>query len=234
VRADNLALPPQHRIHVWLGEPEIDWSKVKAQADFLPVLALRDQHAADVIGGEILGHHKKALVIYGTFHFYRNSLKHLSLKQLVERDYPNSFFVVTPYIGFNEKSCSTEFERSAPGWPKPALLTPVRGTSLEGKLRRSGCTVMPAGSNTFSPTMTHDEIARAKASMEDESSGVAGDALLFLGPAAVLSQSPMVPDIYMDADYRLEISRRVQLMLDQPLSDSTADDNHVARPNIRP
>ena len=29
VRAVNLGLPPGRRIHVWLGEPPIDWSKIR-------------------------------------------------------------------------------------------------------------------------------------------------------------------------------------------------------------
>jgi hypothetical protein len=32
VRETNLALPPEKRIHVWLGEPVIDWDKLKSQA----------------------------------------------------------------------------------------------------------------------------------------------------------------------------------------------------------
>ena len=34
VRAVNLSLPPEQRIHVWLGEPVINWSKIKTKADF--------------------------------------------------------------------------------------------------------------------------------------------------------------------------------------------------------
>jgi hypothetical protein len=49
VRAVNLGLPPDRRIHVWLGEPPIDWSKIETKDDFQPFLAQRDTHAADVI-----------------------------------------------------------------------------------------------------------------------------------------------------------------------------------------
>jgi hypothetical protein len=31
VRTVNLGLPPQQRIHVWLGDPPIDWSKIKTK-----------------------------------------------------------------------------------------------------------------------------------------------------------------------------------------------------------
>jgi hypothetical protein len=38
VRAVNLGLPADNRIRVWLGDPPIDWSKIKTQEDFFPEL----------------------------------------------------------------------------------------------------------------------------------------------------------------------------------------------------
>jgi hypothetical protein len=95
VRAVNLGLPPDRRIHVWLGEPPLNWSKIKTKADFLPFLAQRDTHAADVIEKRILEPGKKAIVIYGGLHFYNN----IGLRKLVEKTYPKAFFVVALYTG---------------------------------------------------------------------------------------------------------------------------------------
>jgi len=81
VREVNLGLPPERRIHVWLGEPPITWSKIKTKADFQPILAQRDTHAAEVIEKKILALNKKAIVIYGGLHFYNN----LGLRRLVEK-----------------------------------------------------------------------------------------------------------------------------------------------------
>src|SRR5581483_1386589 len=72
VRAVNLALPRERRIHVWLGEPPIDWSTIKTKADFQPILAQRDSHAVDVIEKNILEPGRKAVVIYGGWHLYNN------------------------------------------------------------------------------------------------------------------------------------------------------------------
>jgi hypothetical protein len=33
VRAANLTLPSSQRIHVWLGDPPVDWSKIRTKAD---------------------------------------------------------------------------------------------------------------------------------------------------------------------------------------------------------
>src|SRR5690606_12476212 len=70
VRATNLALPPDQRIRVWLGEPPIDWSKVASMADVAPFKAQRDSHPAELIEQNILSKSRKALVIYGHAHLF--------------------------------------------------------------------------------------------------------------------------------------------------------------------
>jgi len=44
-----------------------------------------------------------------------------------------------------------------------------------------------------------------------------GDAILFLGFAAGLTTSPMFPDLYLDEEYRQEISRHMNILTEQPL-----------------
>ncbi|MEH2560205.1 hypothetical protein V1286_007734 [Bradyrhizobium algeriense] len=63
VRAANLHLPPEQRIRVWLGEPEIDWTKIKSSEELRALLGSRDTHAARIISDNILSKDKKALVI---------------------------------------------------------------------------------------------------------------------------------------------------------------------------
>jgi hypothetical protein len=55
------------------------------------------------------------------------------------------------------------------------------------------------------------------AGMENEASGVDGNALLYLGPAATLTESPSIPDIYLDESFRSDINRRRMLMSGRPL-----------------
>jgi hypothetical protein len=64
VKAVNLTLPPVRRIHIWLGDPPVDLSKVTTRADLTHV-ADRNQYPADLIKSTILAKNKKALVIYG-------------------------------------------------------------------------------------------------------------------------------------------------------------------------
>src|SRR5207249_4510452 len=103
VRAANLHLPPEQRIRVWLGEPEIDWTKIKSREELHALLGSRDTHAARIISDNILSKDEKALVIYGTGHFLQG-LDQPSLRDLIEEDYPGSMFVVVPYTGFADEA----------------------------------------------------------------------------------------------------------------------------------
>lgn len=214
VRAVNLGLPADKRIHVWLGDPPIDWSKIKTQKDFLPKLEQRNQYPADIIKTEILAKGKKALVIYGGFHFYGEK----SLRGLVERDYPGTFFVVTVYRGFTDSDCSKAFEKAIQSWPNPALAEPVRGTKLEGLLRPQNCHFLPSNFVHFGPGVSQAEATKQMAISEGHLSGIDGDALLFLGPASSLTYSPQLGDLYFDSAFRKEIERRSLIEIGQPLN----------------
>jgi hypothetical protein len=230
VRAVNLALPPERRIHVWLGEPAIDWSKIRTKAEFDSIRAQRDTHAADVIEKNILGPGKKAVVIYGDLHFYNN----LGLRHLVEKQHPNVFFIVTMYAGYATKSCTASFEQGIPDWPVPALATPLRGTSLESKLYRSDCDVEPRTSLPFRPSMSEAQKVQFGDAIERMASGVDGDALLFLGKADTLTRTPMEPSIYLDLTYRREIERRQRVGFGESLTGSSVEQNPVSPKFIHP
>lgn len=68
-----------------------------------------------------------ALASEGDVHFYNN----LGLRHLVEKQYPNAFFIVAMYGGYATKSCTATFEQGISDWTVPALATPLWGTSLE-------------------------------------------------------------------------------------------------------
>jgi hypothetical protein len=215
VRATNANLPEAERIQVWLGDPPIDWSKVKTREEFVQVLHGRGRYPANLIMSQILAKHKKALVIYGCTHFYDKD----TIGPLIEQDYPGAFFLVTPYIGFNEESCSSAFEATLHGWPVPALATPVRNTTLQPRLEVSGCTSFTRFN--FAPEVTEAAKKVALKSWDEETSGVTGDALLFLGPAAKLTTATEIPDLYLDPVFRKEISRRRMVVSGRPLAAPT-------------
>jgi len=226
VRATNANLPESERIHVWLGDPPIDWAKIKSRADFVRVLHRRERYPANLIKSQILAKHKKALVIYGGSHFYDEG----AMGALVEQDYPHAFFLVTPYIGFNEESCSSAFEATLHDWPVPALVTPVRKTTLQSRLEASGCTSFTHFH--FAPQVTEAAKEAALKSWNEETSGVTGDALLYLGPSAKLTMATEIPDLYLDPAFRSEISRRRMVVNGRPLG--APNDFQTTQSPLRP
>jgi hypothetical protein len=212
VRAINATLDPGKRIHVWLGDPPTDWSTVKMKAD-VTALSLRNRYPAELIQSQILSKNLKALVIYGTLHFYGKN----SVKGLVEAAYPKTFFVVTPYSGYPNGNCSTTLESNFKEWPTPALATPVRGTTLKKQLLSSGCKFREGAVVFFPPEVTEAQKAQMKIDWEEESSGVLGDAFLYLGVAASLTTSPTIPDFYLDTAFRNEMDRRARIMTGSPM-----------------
>jgi hypothetical protein len=198
VRAVNLGLPFEQRIHVWLGDPPIDWSKVKTKEDLDPLVEKRNQYPAEIIKTQILAKNKKALVIYGNFHFHGSG----SLREQVDSIRPGAFFVVIPHTGYDEGLCSRCFEQAARDWPQPALATLVGESSLEYELLVQGCNFVPSAAIGLANIT-------GVADMEARLSGSMGDALLYLGPTASLTQAPELPDLYLDFEFRAEIDRRM-------------------------
>ncbi len=203
VRAVNLGLPPEQRIHVWLGDPPVDWSKIKTKEDLDPLVEKRNQYPAEIIKTQILAQNKKALVIYGTFH-----LSYGSLREQVDSIRPGAFFVVTPHTGYEEGLCTGCFEQAARDWPQPALAISVGESSLAYELLAQGCKFLPSPAMDLANTTEADR-AKEVADMEARLSGGRGDALLYMGPAAGLTRAQESLDLYLDFGFRAEIDRRM-------------------------
>jgi hypothetical protein len=179
IREVNKRLPTSEQIHVWLGEPPIDWLKIRTRQD-LTQIAQRDRYPADLIKSQILAKYKKALVIYGALHFTALD----SMRALVEQSYPHSFFVVMPYPGYEQKIPAASLEQSIQSW-------------REGNGSREA---------TTDPVL-----------LVQQTSGNEANALLYLGPATSLTQSPQTPDLYLDQNFRREINRRSMILTGFPL-----------------
>ncbi len=224
VRAVNMSLPAGRRIRVWLSEPPIDWREIHTKEAWQSIYDQRDQHAAGVIVREILERGKKALVIYGTGHFHSfpwpstmpvPSSGTATLREIVERTHPNAFYLITPYGGYEKAGCSAALEAEM-NWPKEVLIAPVRGTALEEKLMRPEC--MTQTTRGLDPMPPAEELALLLKRFYEIDTGVAGDALLYLAPAAELMLSPSDPTTWMDSDYNKELVRRIQVRGETALS----------------
>ncbi|HJS46331.1 MAG TPA: hypothetical protein VJ753_08030 [Rhizomicrobium sp.] len=216
VRAANLSLPKARRIHVWLGEPPLDWSKVKARGDalFNSFETQRDSYPAGLINREILTKSRKALVIYGGFHVLTDPIMlgryyqgRPTMGMLIEQQHPGAIFrVFTHAGGFENTACTLEREKNMAGLAVPALFTPLRGTSLDDPAFRQRC---PMANITPSAPMPEKTRAELRASLGLYRAGASADAILYLGPVASLTASPFLPDIYLDTAYQKEVMRRM-------------------------
>jgi hypothetical protein len=71
VRSANQKLPKQRRLRVLLGDPPIDWSRVRSLEDIAFYLPFRDQFYASVVRYQVLAKGRRALLISGSGHFQR-------------------------------------------------------------------------------------------------------------------------------------------------------------------
>lgn len=239
VRERNRGLAPERQIHVWLGEPAIDWTRIQTRQDWQRIAGYRDMYPAELIRQQILAKNKKSLVIYGGGHFGapeqtakaleedRAAMEkrlgapqplQLGLQTPVEQAYPKAFFIVTPYTGYSSDQCTRGFERDFSDWKSPALIGPIQGTALESALRRPGCTTDPRPSGTSAG----DEEIFAK--RQAKLVGLGSDALLYLGPVKTLTRTPTNPDLYLDTDYRSEVSRHFEILSGRPLGPAKIED----------
>jgi hypothetical protein len=217
IRTVNKKLPANRRIKVWLSDPPIDWSKVHTKAELDLIIAQRETYPADLIAREILAKGKKAFVIYGSQHFsdmdgLKNShFESNNLRALVKRTHPGAFFFVAPYMGLNTKACTARFEKHAVNWHAPALISSIRGTSLEADLLPPGC-----GSYPILPGMSQAEYTILMRNY----AGLTSDALIYFGTRKQLLLGAWDPDIYLDADFRAELDRRHVIRGNKPMGDA--------------
>jgi hypothetical protein len=216
VRDVNLSLPPDKRIRVWLSEPPIDWKSIHTREAWQKIYDQRERHAADLIMREVLKREKKALVIYGTGHFYSSPWPSTwpvpaagakTLGEIIEEAHPDAFYFVTPYGGYKKAECSAALEAEMQ-WTRRVLIAPIRDTPLEKALMRPGCMQAVQG---IEPPIPQEELSRLARRFYEIETGVAGDALLYLAPAGDLMQTPTDPTIWMDLDYYQELRRRYEI-----------------------
>jgi len=234
VRETNHTLPPEKRIRVLLGEPPIDWSEIHTREQWLKIVETRENYAASVMK-HVLVRKERALVIYGGGHFGRVSPEErtlraqwtrtdpqnarppqLTVQGLVEAEYPGAFFVVREYVGFDDKECEKRFEQRMNQWPMPVLSVSVQSTTLQRDMQQ--CRVTSRDHLRFPEPMPKalQDLLRA----QNTNDLFRGDAILFVTAAETLIESPMFPDLYLDAQYREEIRRRAEIQTGQPLPDS--------------
>jgi len=199
VRAINQKLPPGKRLRVLAGDPPIDWDQVKSFQDVLKVIH-RDASIASVMEKEVLSKHRKALMLFGTFHLFHGV--GASAVSIFEKDYPNLTFVISD-LGFFDTDMPAPPGSPFATWPVPSLAR-AKGTWL-GALDL-GHFLPPPTLIDEACNVHHDFPTQLQKPMED-----LVDAFLYIGPQDLRLRDQMPADIALDIDYRLELQRRGSL-----------------------
>jgi hypothetical protein len=189
IRKINQKLPSQRKLRVLAGDSPIDWSKVTERSE---VPLDRDARVASIMQNEVLSKHRKALMLFGTFHLFhsnKNAPRGLeSAVQRYEENYPGVTMVIADQLVFFDsadlaKYNGDDLESRMASWPVPSLVQNIKGTWLADVDRPY-----------FSQTV---------------------DAYLYLGPSALLLAEPREAEIFSNKDYMAELQRRSRIIGDE-------------------
>jgi hypothetical protein len=197
VRAINRKLPPGKRLRMLAGDPPIDWDQIKSFQDILRSVH-RDASIASVMEKEVLSNHRRALMLFGTFHIMHRAGG--SAVSIYEKDFPNLTYVISD-LGYFDADLPTLFSGSLASWPIPSLAR-SKGTWL-GALGLSHFLPPPLMINKDECIVRNEFPKQLQKPMED-----LVDAFLYLGPQDLRLVEPIPADIALDIDYRMESMRR--------------------------
>lgn len=178
VRRVNASLAPDRRLRVLLGEPPIDWERIRTSDELrqweASPEANRDAFVVDLIRREVLAKNRRALLLYGAGHLFRKVINQ-SIVTLFESGQMQGaqaaqvkMTVLT--IWTNAAAEMSTMQADVAKWSAPSLAY-LRGTTL-GQVGLS---------DYFGPG-GQDIPPQWRAPMEEQF-----DAVLYLGPLATIT-----------------------------------------------
>jgi hypothetical protein len=195
VRALNQKLPTGRRLRVLAGDSPVDWDQIKSLDDIIR-LVHRDASIASVMEKEVLSKHRKALMLFGTFHLMHGT--GASAVSLYEKDYPNLTFVISE-LGTFDTDLPTLSSSPLATWPIPSLAR-AKGTWL-GALDLGR--FLPPPIRIDQDCNVHREFPKVlQKRMED-----LVDGFLYLGPQDLRLREKLPADIALDVNYRMELQK---------------------------
>jgi hypothetical protein len=185
---------------VLAGDPPIDWDQVKSFQDGFKFFAHRDENIASVMEKEVLSKHRKALMLFGTFHLMHTAGAKNAVS-IYEKDYPHLTFVISDFGVVHAPPISSDTFAT---WPFPSLAL-AKGTWL-GALDLSHF-YEPMTTIHEGDCVVHKDFPQH---LQKPMSDLV-DAFLYLGPLDFQLKEKVPADIAMDVDYRMELQRRASL-----------------------
>jgi hypothetical protein len=204
VRAINQKLPPAKRLRVLAADPPIDWDQVKGFQDFLKY-ADRDASIAAVMEKEVLSKHRKALMLFGTFHLMHEIPN--TAVSTYEKDYPNLTFVISDLGVYdtNRPVVSGPFAT----WPNPSIAL-TKGTWLSAL----------SLSDIFPPGIWFDRDCKVQTGFLPKMQKQVQkplehfiDAFLYLGPRDLMLWEQIPANIALDVEYIKVLRARGPLLM---------------------
>jgi len=201
VRAINQRLPPNKRLRVLAGDPPIDWDQVKTRDDAGRYFK-RDETIASVMEKEVLARHRKALMLFGTFHLMHG--QETNAVSTYEKKYPHVTFVISD-LGVYDTNRKPGSSSPFAAWPNPSLL-PTKGTWL-GNLALSDIIPPHVMTNFADCKVTvgfPPELQKPMAALVD--------GFLYLGPQEHRLGELVPAAVAIDTEYIAELQRRDSLL----------------------
>lgn len=203
VREVNAKKLCAHPLRIVLGDPPIDWAKVRDVEDLRRVDD-RDAFFAGVAEREVLARNRRALLISGELHALKASPPgekdgppDVTVAQRLEKKYPGRFFTIV---------LVTAAAADAMKMGAPPSFRIVRGTELE---HADFGLIAPAWKAT--PVVVngkHDW--KLEAAKNWPRMGEVVDGVLYLGGDETRLFPP--PAIYLDPAYQMELRRRIRII----------------------
>jgi hypothetical protein len=240
VREMNASLPKDRQLRVLLGDPPIDWAKIRNAEEHREACRAagdRDGCPVDIINREVLAKGRKALVVYGGMHLLRrNPYWEFNDREEADRLFEAPAHTIVALLeGQGVKVWSiwspvaadpAALQPDVASWPVPSLAV-IRDT--------------PLGKASFRSYYPH-AIIRVRDGVREQS-GVDPirspvmqdqfDAILYLGPPAGLTWSQVSPELLRDPDYMKMRSERLALVgmvKPRPPISSSPEDTRNRRP----
>ncbi|HEV2804664.1 MAG TPA: hypothetical protein VGW57_07025 [Chthoniobacterales bacterium] len=172
-----------HKIRIVLGDPPLDWAKIKNVQDYARWID-RDASFADVVEREVLAKHRHAFLLAGQYHVVKHRPEgdddEPRAAEIIERKHPGALFTIVP----------------AP---------PAAAAALQLAPAPSFKTVSGSGFERADFSM----IATMNPHKKWPPFGEVVDGVLFVGEQTFVYPNPR---IYLDPDYQRELRRRIAII----------------------
>jgi Haem-binding uptake, Tiki superfamily, ChaN len=190
VRVVNGSIARGEQIRVLLGDPPTDWENVRGWQDVARPMAddNRDRFPAELIRREVLTKRRRALIIYGDGHLWRDA-GFPTLASLLRSDAGSGLFTIA-------SSTLTDLEAVQPdvaSWRAPRIAR-VHGTVLGVKKFQHYFPVLPGDPDRWHSVRLQDQF----------------DAIAYYGPRKALTYSEVPPSLCSDPVYmKMRLGRLV-------------------------